>query len=37
MDVKKVYLKTHVYANGADVGTLKLDPLVFGVGVGYRF
>ena len=37
MDVKKVYLKTHVYANGADVGTLKLDPVVFGVGVGYRF
>jgi outer membrane protein len=37
MDVKKVYLKTHVYANGADAGTLKLDPVVFGVGVGYRF
>ncbi len=37
IDVKKVYLKTHVYSNGTDVGTLKLDPVLFGVGVGYRF
>jgi outer membrane protein len=38
-DVKKVYLQTHVY-NGAantDLGTLKLDPVLFGVGIGYRF
>lgn len=37
IDVKKVYLKTHVYVAGADGGTLKLDPVLFGVGVGYRF
>ena len=37
IDVKKVYLKTHVYVGGSDVGTLKLDPVLFGVGVGYRF
>jgi outer membrane protein len=37
IDVKKVYLKTHVYVGGADGGTLKLDPVLFGVGVGYRF
>jgi outer membrane protein len=37
-DVKKVYLKTHVYASsGADAGILKLDPVLVGVGVGYRF
>lgn len=37
VDVKKVYMKSHVYVGGTDVGTLKLDPVVFGVGVGYRF
>lgn len=37
IDVKKVYLKTHVYVGGADGGTLKLDPVLFGVGLGYRF
>jgi outer membrane protein len=37
-DVKKVYIKTDVYtAAGANAGTLKLDPLLVGVGVGYRF
>jgi outer membrane protein len=37
-DVKKVYIKTDVYtAVGANIGTLKLDPVLVGVGVGYRF
>ena len=36
-DVKKVYLKTKVYVGGVDHGTLKLDPVLVGVGVGYRF
>lgn len=36
-DIKKVQLKTHVYAGGTDAGTLKLDPVLVGVGVGYRF
>jgi outer membrane protein len=37
IDVKKVYLKTRVYAGGVEAGTLKLDPVLLGVGVGYRF
>ena len=37
IDVKKVYIKTHVYSSGTDVGILKLDPVLFGVGIGYRF
>ena len=36
-DLKKVYIRTHVYAAGVNAGTLKLDPLLAGVGVGYRF
>ena len=36
-DIKKVYLKTNVYVSGTDHGTLKLDPVLVGVGVGYRF
>jgi outer membrane protein len=38
LDVKKVHIKTNVYAsNGANGGVLKLDPVIVGVGVGYRF
>ena len=38
VDVKKVYIKTDVYGpTGASLGTLKLDPVLFGVGWGYRF
>ena len=39
VDVKKVYIRSDVYdtSNGASAGTLKLDPVLFGVGVGYRF
>lgn len=39
-DVKKVYIQSHVYSGGAartDAGVLKLDPVLVGVGVGYRF
>jgi outer membrane protein len=37
-DVKKVYIKTDVYNTaGVSQGTLKLDPVLVGVGVGYRF
>lgn len=37
LDVKKVYIKSHVYSGGASAGTLKLDPVAAAVGVGYRF
>ena len=36
-DVKKVWIRTDVSAGGATLGTFKVDPTLFGVGVGYRF
>ena len=36
-DVKKVYIQTDVRSFGAKVGTFKIDPVLVGVGVGYRF
>jgi outer membrane protein len=37
IDVKKVYIRTDVSAAGTKLGTFKVDPLLVGVGVGYRF
>lgn len=37
LDVKKVYIKTDVYTIAGNAGTLKLDPVLVGVGLGYRF
>lgn len=37
LDVKKVYIRTDVSAAGAKLGTFKIDPLLVGVGLGYRF
>lgn len=37
LDLKKVYIKTDVKAAGTKLGTFKVDPVLFGVGVGYRF
>ena len=37
VDVKKVQIKTTVSAGGSDLGKFKVDPLLFGVGVGFRF
>ncbi|MDH1701489.1 OmpW/AlkL family protein [Comamonas terrigena] len=36
-DVKKLYLKTDVSLSGSKIGTFKVDPVLVGVGVGYRF
>jgi outer membrane protein len=36
-DVKKVLIQTNVYANGTNLGTLKIDPVLVGVGIGWRF
>ena len=36
-DVKKVYLGTDVTIAGADVGSFKVNPLLVGVGLGWRF
>lgn len=38
VDVKKVYIRSDVYSSaGANLGSLKLDPTMLGVGLGYRF
>ena len=36
-DVTKVFIKTDVSAAGAQVGTFKVDPVLVGVGLGWRF
>ena len=36
-DVKKVNIRTGVYAAGSQIGTFKIDPLLVGVGLGWRF
>ncbi|WP_313295935.1 OmpW family outer membrane protein [Diaphorobacter sp.] len=36
-DVKKVYIDTNVYSSGTKVGSFKVDPVLVGIGVGYRF
>lgn len=37
LDVKKVYIRTDVYDAGVNLGRLRVDPVLWGVGVGYRF
>ncbi len=37
LDVKYVQLRSDVKAGGAKVTTVKVDPMLYGVGVGYRF
>jgi outer membrane protein len=36
-DVKKVQIRSDVYIGGAKASRVKVDPLMLGVGVGYRF
>jgi outer membrane protein len=36
-DLKKVYIGTDVSLNGAKLGAFKVDPVLFGMGVGWRF
>ena len=36
-DVKKVYIGTTVYNLGVDIGKFKVDPVLFGMGLGWRF
>ena len=35
--MKKVYIRTDVAAGGAKLGTFKIDPVLFGIGLGWRF
>jgi len=37
VDFKKIDIRTRVYLNGQQLGTVKVDPVLFGVGIGYRF
>lgn len=37
VDIKKVQIGTDVYSSGNKIGDFKVDPLLIGVGVGYRF
>ena len=37
VDLKKVYIRTDVAAGGASLGTFKVDPVLFGIGLGWRF
>lgn len=37
VDVKKIYIDTDVKAAGATLTNLKIDPVVFGAGVGWKF
>lgn len=36
-DVKKIDIKTKARLNGADLGTLKINPWVYGIGIGTKF
>jgi outer membrane protein len=37
LDIKKVQIRSDVTLSGAKISNVKVDPLLIGVGVGYRF
>ncbi|QFZ86989.1 outer membrane beta-barrel protein [Variovorax paradoxus] len=37
LDVKKLRIRSAVNMNGVQLSTVKVDPWLFGVGIGYRF
>lgn len=37
VDFKKIDIRTRVYSNGTEIGKVKVDPVLFGIGIGYRF
>ena len=37
LDLKKVYIRTDLLAAGASIGKVKVDPILAGVGIGWRF
>lgn len=37
IDVKKVYIRSNVNVGGNSIGTFQVDPVLFGMGVGWRF
>ncbi len=36
-DVKKIYIRTDVYAGATNTGNLKLNPVAASIGIGYRY
>lgn len=36
-DVKKVQIRTDLSSGGSNLGTIKVDPILVGAGVGYKF
>ena len=36
-DIKKTYIRTDLSSNGTNLGTIKVDPVLIGIGIGYRF
>lgn len=36
-DIKKPYISTEVSSAGARIGTFRIDPILFGVGLGWCF
>ncbi|MCG2586771.1 OmpW family protein [Massilia sp. TS11] len=37
VDIKKIQIRSDVFLSGAKISNVKVDPLLVGVGVGYRF
>jgi outer membrane protein len=37
IDVKKVIIRTDVFSGTTNLGTFKVDPLLVGMGLGWRF
>ena len=37
LDLKKVWMGTDVYVSGVNSGSLNVNPLLWGVGLGWRF
>ena len=37
VDIKKVYIRTDLKAAGTSLGTIKVDPILLGLGIGWRF
>jgi outer membrane protein len=37
LDMKKAYIRSDVYVAGSSVGRFRVDPVLYAVGLGYRF
>lgn len=37
VDFKKIDIRTDATLNGTPIGKIKVDPVLFGIGIGYRF